>query len=211
MAIIKLLLGIFIGGAIGAVLGYIGKCSSGSCPLTANPFRGAIYGAIVGLLSASVLSVPQQQGTTPSEDKPALHKETRKTPENEAVGTRERAEGSGVLHIDNKSDFEAKVLNASGICLVDLFSDRCPPCRMLAPTISSLADKYSGKVIVCKVNLDRAPGIAREYRVMAIPTVLIIKDGKEVTRLVGLRPESEYVNLLDKLTHYMTFYTSHLI
>jgi len=52
---------------------------------------------------------------------------------------------------------------------------------------------------VCKVNLDRAPAIAREYRVMAIPTVLIIKDGKEMNRLVGLRPESEYANQLDKL------------
>ena len=201
MAIIKLLLSIFIGGAIGAVLGYIGKCSSGSCPLTANPFRGAIYGAVVGLLLALVPSVPPQEAATSSEDKPALHKETMKAHDNKAVGTGERAEGSGILHIDNKSDFEAKVLNASGICLVDLFSDRCPPCQMLAPTISSLADKYSRKVTVCKVNLDRVPAIAREYGVMAIPTVLIIKDGKEVTRLVGLRPEREYANLLDKLTH----------
>jgi len=201
MAIIRLLLGIFIGGAIGAVLGYIGKCSSGSCPLTANPFRGAIYGAVVGLLLALVLSTPPQEGATSPEDKPALHNETMKAPDNKAVETRERAEGSGVLHIDNKSDFEAKVLNASGICLVDLFSDRCPPCRILAPTISSLADKYAGKVIVCKVNLDRAPIIARDYRVMAIPTVLIIKDGKEVMRLVGLRPESEYANQLDKLIY----------
>jgi len=201
MAIIRLLLGIFIGGAIGAFLGYIGKCSSGSCPLTANPFRGAIYGAVVGLLLALVSSVPPQEGTTSSEDKPALHKETMKAPDNKAVGTRERAESSGILHIDNKSDFEAKVLNASGICLVDLFSDRCPPCRMLAPTISSLADKYNGKVIVYKVNLDRAPAIAREYGVMAIPTILIIKDGKEVKRLVGLRPESEYANQLDKLIY----------
>jgi thioredoxin 1 len=201
MAIIRLLLGIFIGGAIGAVLGYIGKCSSGSCPLTANPFRGAIYGAVVGLLLVLVLSAPPQEGATPSEDRPALPKETMKAHDNKAVGTGERAEGSGVLHIDNKSDFEAKVLNASGICLVDLFSDHCPPCRMLAPTISSLAEKYSGKVIVCKVNLDRAPAIAREHGIMAIPTVLIIKDGKEIKRIVGLQPESEYAKQLDELMH----------
>lgn len=82
---------------------------------------------------------------------------------------------------------------------VDLSANRDLPCRALAPTISSLADRYTGKVVVCKVNLDRAPVIAREYRVMAIPTVLIIKDGKEMNRLVGLRPESEYANQLDKL------------
>jgi thioredoxin 1 len=199
MAIVRLLFGVLIGGAVGAVMGHFGKCSSGSCPLTANPLRGAIYGAVVGLLFALVLSAPPQEGATPSEVKTALPKETIVAPDNEGTGTRERSENSGIIHIDNKSDFEAKVLNASGICLVDLFSDRCPPCRMLAPTISSLADKYNGKVIVCKVNLDRAPAIAREYGVMAIPTVLIIKDGKEVKRLVGLRPESEYANQLDKL------------
>jgi len=132
-----------------------------------------------------------QEGATSSEDKPELSRETMGVPEN--------SEDSGVVHIDNKSDFEAKVLRASGICLVDLFSDRCPPCRMLAPTISSLANRYSGKVTVCKVDLDRAPAIARGYGVMAIPTVLIIKDGKEVKRLVGLRPEGEYARELDAL------------
>ena len=201
IAIIKLLLGVLIGGTIGAILGYFGKCSSGTCPLTANPLRGALYGAIVGVLLVLSLSVPPQERVKPSEDKPALPKETIGAPENEAVITQEGSEDSGVIHIDNKSDFEVKVLNASGICLVDLFSDRCPPCRMLAPTISSLADRYTGKVAVCKVNLDRAPAIAREYKVMAIPTVLIIKDGKEMKRLVGLQPESEYADQLDELIH----------
>jgi thioredoxin 1 len=188
---IKLLLGVLIGGAIGAVLGYFGKCSSGTCPLMANPFRGALYGAIMGGLLASVLSVRPQEGTAPSVDQRAVSHEGGGSPEN--------AKDSGIIHVDNKSDFEAKVLQASGICLVDLYSDRCPPCRMLAPTIASLAEKYSGKVTVCKVNLDRAPVIARDYGVMAIPTVLIITDGKEVKRLVGLRPESAYANELDEL------------
>jgi thioredoxin 1 len=84
---------------------------------------------------------------------------------------------------------------------VDLFSKRCLPCRALAQTISSLVNKYVGKVTVCKVNFDRVPAIAREYRVMAIPIVLIIKDGKEIKRLVGLQPESEYANKLDKLIY----------
>ena len=84
---------------------------------------------------------------------------------------------------------------------VDLSANRDLPCRALAPTISSLADRYTGKVIVCKVNLDRVPVIAGLYGVRAIPTVLIIKDGKEVKHLVGLRPESEYANQLDELIH----------
>ena len=116
---IKLLLGVLMGGAIGAVLGYFGKCSSGTCPLTANPFRGALYGAIVGGLLASVLSGRPEEGTAPSVDKQAVSHEGVRSPEN--------AEDSGIIHIDNKSDFEAKVLQASGIFLVDLFSNRCPP------------------------------------------------------------------------------------
>ena len=103
------------------------------------------------------------------------------------------------IHIESMSVFNAHVLDAGGICLVDLFSDRCPPCRVLAPTISSLAKKYAGKVTVCKVDVDRLRQLARRYRIRAIPTVLIIKDGKVVNRLVGLRREAQYVALLDKL------------
>jgi hypothetical protein len=59
--IIRLLLGVLIGGAFGIVLGYLGKCSSGTCPLTATPFRGAIYGTVVGGLLASVFSTPVKE------------------------------------------------------------------------------------------------------------------------------------------------------
>jgi len=168
----RILLGVIIGGAIGALLGYFGKCSSGMCPLTANPYRGAIYGAVMGALLASVFS-----------PKP-----------------RERAESSNIVHIRSRADFKTHVLDTPGICLVDLFSNRCPPCRILAPTISSLADKYAGRVTVCKVDVDRVTAIAERYGVKAIPTVLIIKSGKEIKRLVGLRTEAEYVALLGKLT-----------
>jgi len=169
--IARILLGVLIGGAIGAGLGYFGKCSSGSCPLTANPYRGAIYGAVMGALLVSVFS----------------------------AGTKEKAESSNIIHITSDTDFKTNVLDAQGICLVDLFSNRCPPCKILAPTISSLADKYAGRVTVCKVDIDKAPAVARRYGVRAIPTVLIIKKGKEVNRLVGLRPETEYVTVLDNL------------
>jgi len=166
-----LFLGVLVGGAIGAGLGYFGKCSSGSCPLTANPYRGAIYGAVMGALLMSVISPKLTQ----------------------------RAESSNIVHIDSKADFKTHVLDKRGICLVDLFSNRCSPCKILAPTISSLAEKYAGSVTVCKVNLDRAPAVAQRYGVRAIPTVLFIKNGKEVNRMVGLQPETEYVTLLDRL------------
>ena len=169
--IARILFGVLIGGAIGAGLGYFGKCSSGSCPLTANPYRGAIYGAVMGMLLVSMFS---------------------RTP-------KEAEESFNIVHINSKADFEAHVLDANGICLVYLFSNRCPPCRVLAPTISALADKYVRRVTVCKVDVDQLGTVAEQYGVTAIPTVLIIKNGKEVKRLIGLRRKAEYVTLLDRL------------
>lgn len=163
--------GVLIGGAIGAILGYFGKCSSGTCPLTANPYRGAIFGAVMGAFILSVIS-------------PKLAR---------------RAESSHIVHIDSNVDFKTHVLDKRGIFLVDLFSNRCPPCWALAPIISSLADKYAGKVTVCKVNVDRVPEVAQRYGVSSIPTVLIINNGKKIKRLVGLQPETEYAAVLDKL------------
>ena len=112
---------------------------------------------------------------------------------------KEKPASPNVVHINSEADFKTLVLDANGICLVDLFSNRCPPCRALAPTVSSLADKYVGRVTVCKVNVDRVPAAARRYRIRAIPTVLIIKNRKLVERLVGLRREDEYVAILEKL------------
>jgi thioredoxin 1 len=166
-----LLLGILIGGAIGAGLGYFGKCSSGTCPLTANPYRGAIFGAVMGALLMSLISPKLTQ----------------------------RAESLNIVQINSQGDFKTHVLDKRGICLVDLFSNRCPPCKILAPTILSLAERYAGRVTVCKVNVDWVPAVAQRYGIRAIPTVLIIKNGKEVNRFVGLKPEVEYIAVLDKL------------
>jgi len=183
----RILVGIAIGAALGALLGYFGKCSSGACPLTANPYRGALYGAVMGAAFAFTFSSkpktqareasPPVSGTTPMK----------------------RSEKGLLLHINSERDFKARVLDAKGVYLVDLFSNRCPPCKTLAPTISSLAEKYAGKVVVCKVDVQRAPGVARRYRVQAVPTVLVLSNGKEVKRLVGLRAESKYAAVLDKL------------
>ncbi len=183
----KVLLGVLIGAGMGAALGYFGKCSSGTCPLTANPYRGALWGAVLG--GALAFSFGHDREAQ-------LQGSNRRAPDNKAVTA---PADHALVHIDSEADFNARVLEPGGICLVDLFSNRCPPCRALAPTILSLAKEYAGKVTVCKVDVDRVPGVARRYRISAIPTVLIIKDGKLIDRLVGLRREDEYVVALDKL------------
>ena len=69
---------------------------------------------------------------------------------------------------------------------------------MLAPTIDELAEKHHESVSVLKVNVDDNPGLAAKYAIHGIPTVLFFKDGKEVERLVGVRPLSEIESVLSK-------------
>lgn len=182
---LKIIAGILIGGAIGAVLGYYGKCSSGACPLTANPYRGAAYGAFLGVFVAAVFSSGSGNNMN------------NKSPKEIQTQTKEKKQM--VIHIESVSDFQTKVLDADVVSLVDFYSDRCPPCKMLAPIITSLGQKYDGKANICKVDVDSVSALAQKYNVRAIPTVLIIKNDQEAERIVGLRSENDYSNLLDNL------------
>jgi thioredoxin 1 len=69
---------------------------------------------------------------------------------------------------------------------------------MLAPTIGKLADEYKGKAIVAKVNVDKLGELSGKYKIRGIPCVILFKNGKEVDRIVGLRPEKDYKTALDK-------------
>ena len=169
---IQLVVGLVIGGGLGAVLGYFGKCTTGACPLTANPWRGGFLGAVMGGLLA--FSTGSSRLTVETGD-------------------------SGHLQIASAADFDAQVLNAKQPVLVDFYSTTCGPCRMLAPTIQKLAQQYEGRAVVVKVNVDRLPQLAGRYGIQGVPSVLFFQGGKEVGRLVGLRPESAYMDVLNRL------------
>lgn len=85
---------------------------------------------------------------------------------------------------------------SSGLTLVDFYADWCMPCKMLAPTISSIADEYAGKVSVAKLNIDQAQDVAARYGVMSIPTVILFKDGVAVNKKVGLAPKNVYESMI---------------
>ena len=125
-----------------------------------------------------------------------LGKNTEQERELEATSEKE-----ALIHISNPDDFQKYVLDSKLPCLIDVYSDRCPPCRMLAPTIKELAEKYRAKAVVCKVSLDipKNREFGAKYGIRGIPTVIIFRDGKEVERLIGLKPKSEYVNILDRM------------
>jgi thioredoxin 2 len=88
-----------------------------------------------------------------------------------------------------QDDFDHTVLKASVPVLVDFYADWCGPCKMVAPLMDELAHQHIGKILVAKVDTDRAPEVAAKYGIRSIPTVIIFRDGAEVERSVGFEPE----------------------
>ena len=95
----------------------------------------------------------------------------------------------------NDSTFASST--ASGVSLVDFWAVWCGPCRMIAPTVEELATDYDGKATIAKVDVDEAPGLAEQFGVSSIPTILLLKDGVEVKRFVGVTQKKDLAAAVD--------------
>jgi thioredoxin 2 len=95
--------------------------------------------------------------------------------------------------------FSTEVERSATPVLLDMWAEWCGPCHMLAPTIDQLSSELSGRVKVAKLNIDENPGIANRFGVRSIPTLLVLKDGREVDRLVGVQPKQEIVRRLENV------------
>jgi len=170
--LIQIAAGLMIGGSLGALLGHVGKCSTGACPLTANPLRGSLYGAFLGVLFATTMG-----------------------------GNRRAAYASdgAALRIESTDSFQSQVMESQQPVLVDFYSPHCPPCHRLAPIVDKLAEDYAGRAVVVKVDVQKLPQIAQQFGVYGTPTVIILKNGQEVKRSVGLEQEQAYAEQLDLL------------
>lgn len=100
-----------------------------------------------------------------------------------------------VVHL-SKADFDEKI--KVGIAFVDFWAQWCGPCKMAGPIIDGLADEYAGKVLIAKVDVDAQGELAQRFGVMSIPTVVLFKDGVEISRQVGFAGKQGYLDLLKK-------------
>ena len=99
-----------------------------------------------------------------------------------------------VLKINN-SNFEEEVLKSEKAVLVDFYAEWCGPCKMLAPVIDQIA-KENEDIKVAKINVDEAQKLAEKYGVMSIPTLVVIKNGEEIKRQVGLASKTEILGMI---------------
>ncbi len=103
---------------------------------------------------------------------------------------------SKVIHLD-EATFKTEVLEGEGIVLVDFWASWCGPCKMLGPILDELSDEVEAKI--SKVNVDEHSGLASEYGIRSIPTMIVFKDGKKIDQLIGLMQKPA---LKEKLESY---------
>ncbi len=107
------------------------------------------------------------------------------------------SEPVGPVHVTDET-FASEVDRSTAPVLLDLWADWCGPCHMLAPTIDQLSVEMAGRVKVAKLNIDENPQTANRFGVRSIPTLLVLKGGQVVDRLVGMHPKDEIVRRLEK-------------
>lgn len=96
------------------------------------------------------------------------------------------------------ANWDQEVLKSDNPVLVDFWAEWCGPCHALAPTVASIADSYSGKMKVVKLNVDENERTAFKYGIRSIPTLILFKGGEIKEVLIGNRPKNEIVQVIEK-------------
>jgi thioredoxin 1 len=98
----------------------------------------------------------------------------------------------------NTEQFDA-LMNEGGAVVVDFSATWCGPCKMLAPIIESVANQFEGKCKVVTVDVDESSDLAQRFGIMAVPTVIGFKDGKQVNAFSGYQPEAKVVSFVESI------------
>lgn len=96
-----------------------------------------------------------------------------------------------------KNNFEEEVLRSKEPVLLDFWASWCGPCRMVSPTVDEISDEVEGTAKVGKVNVDEETELAQMFRVMSIPTLMVLKEGKVSATSVGVKPKKDILRMLE--------------
>ena len=99
-----------------------------------------------------------------------------------------------VLHI-NKDNFHKEVLNSDKPVLLDFFASWCGPCRMVGPILDEIAEERED-IKVCKVNIDEQPELASRFRIMSVPTLMVLKGGQIMDQSIGAKPKHQILAMV---------------
>jgi len=192
--------GVGAGALGGALLGSLRTCESGACPLTANPYRGAIFGALIGLVltigsaSSGSASKPENNpaaGAAGVAEAPAPSASSAGQDKSEA-----EAGDSSVREITTPADY-SEIIQAPGLNVIRFHALWCGPCRAFAPIFASAARHSGLRAKFYALDVDQLPDAARQAGISALPTTVIFRDGHEVQRIPGLISEQALLKELD--------------
>ena len=99
----------------------------------------------------------------------------------------------------NNDNFETEVIKSDIPVMVDFWAEWCGPCRMLSPFVSAIAEKYEGRLKVCKIDVDEAESVAEKYMVSSIPAVKFFKNGEVVKESIGFVPQANLEKIIEEI------------
>ncbi len=100
-----------------------------------------------------------------------------------------------MVKVVNESNFDAEVVKASEVVLVDFYADWCGPCKMVAPILEEI-DQENADIKVCKVDVDASTALAQQFGISSIPTLIVFKNGELVVKNVGALPKDKILSLV---------------
>jgi len=103
------------------------------------------------------------------------------------------------IHL-TEQNFDETLIATQGLVMVDFWAAWCGPCRAIAPVLEELAEASEGRVTLMKVNVDESPGLAARYEIRSIPTILFVKEGTVVERVVGAVPRAVLQDIVNART-----------